>query len=179
MTDYYKVGVEAFDSKFEFLTGDMCWEDHGGKWFRRVSPTCFQVVEIFKWEEVVGERESAEMPTYHVELAEIDISLDPSGALGTSGFYIDDEGNIATGQGDILAEHDDEERKSMILVECLYGHGNKAHMGQWDGDKYEELFRLALEDAESYADHGDAYEEIYATTLACRRPGCNARPRMP
>jgi len=157
--DAYKVGVEEFDEKFEFLIGDMDWEDHGGKWFRRVSRTCFQVVEIFKWEEAVGEAEAEDMPTYHVDLTEVDVSIDSKSAMGYSGLEFDEKGNIVGGAMDIVAEHDDEEKKQIVICECMHSAGSKAYLGQWDGDDYEELFKLAFADAESYADHGDAYEE--------------------
>lgn len=157
--DPYKVGVEEFDANFEFLVGDVCWEDHGGKWFRRVNDTCFQVVEIFNWESAVGELEAEGMPAYHVDLVEIDVSLDSSDAMESSGLHIDGEGNIVCSMGDIIAGHDEGDRKQIVICECMHGHGNKAHLGQWDGDDYTELFRLALEESEVYLDHGEAYEE--------------------
>lgn len=157
ISDCYETGVKAFDKVFEFLTGDMNWDDHGGKWFRKVSEDCFHVVEIFNWEGTVGEAEAPE-ETYYVGLTEVDTSLDPKSALECCGFEMNEDGSIGCG-GDIYAEAGDEESRLRIICECMSGYGQSAHLEQWNGDSLEELFTSAIEESNLMADDEEAYEE--------------------
>lgn len=158
ISDCYQTGVEAFDTVFEFLTGDVNWEDHGGKWFRRVSEDRFHVVEIFNWEETVGEAEAPD-ETYYVGLTEVDTSLDPKSALDSCGFELHEDGSISCDSGDIMAEADDKDRQLFIICECMSGYGQSASLEQWDGDSLEELFTSAIEESNLMADNEEAYEK--------------------
>lgn len=157
ISDGYETGVEAFDAVFEWLTGDMCWEDHGGKWFRRVSEDRFHVVTIFNWVETVGEREAPE-DTYYVGLDEVDTSLDPTSALECCGFEMHEDGSIDDGSGYIIAEAGDEDDRLRIICECMSSYGNTAHLEQWNGDDLKELFTSAIEESNLMADSEEAYE---------------------
>lgn len=160
MTDYYKTDAPAFDEKFDFLTGDMCWEDHGGKWYRRIGDgNLFHVVEIFNWVETVGEAEAPD-DTYHVSLSEVDTNDEEraKSALESCSFELDEDGSIIAG-GDIIADIKDEEQWRIVVCEAMSGYGASAPLEQWGGDDYKELFAKAVAESNLMIDDEDAYEE--------------------
>lgn len=153
----YETGVPAFDEVFEFLTGDVCWEDHGGCWYRQVSPSCFHVVRIFNWEEEVGEEDGG----YHVALSEVDTDnaerIKP--ALDSCGYALDRDGVIYTQHsGDVLCEADDEKSRRLILCECMHGYGAYAPIEDFDGPEFEPLFAAAVKASNELVEDPDAHE---------------------
>jgi len=159
MSEMYKTEVDSFDKIFEFLTGDVNWEDYGGKWFRRLSPQRFQVVEILCWEEATGE----EHPdgSHWVGLYEVDTSLEDlyKNVLESCGLEIDKSGDIISSHdGEVIVENSEDERWNIVMCEMMVGYGAKAQVAQWCGDDYNELFAKAAEEAKSLEDE-EVFEE--------------------
>jgi len=156
MDEVYKTGVEAFDKVFTFLTGDLCWEDHGGVWYRKVSASRFHVVRIFNWEVETGEGEG-----WHIDLLEVDTDdlENAKKALSSWGYAMERDGTIFCEHGgDILADKDQEETRRLILCESMQGYGCYAPLGDWDGDPFEPLFKCAAELSNELCGDEEAYE---------------------
>ena len=154
----YKTDVKAFDEAFEFLTGDVCWEDHGGKWCRQVSPSRFHVVSIFNWEETTGEEDG---PTYHLDISEVDTDDADrvSESLKSCGYEMEADGTIFIPySGDVLCEASDEKTRRLILCECMHGYGAHAPLEAWDGDGLEPLFANAAKVSKNLSEDAEAYE---------------------
>lgn len=174
MTDYYKTESPEFDEKFDWLTGDMGWEDHGGKWCRRIGEgSLFHVVEIFNWVETVGEAEAPD-DTYHVSLSEVDTDDEDraKGALESCSFHFDEDGSIIA-DGDIIADIKDEDQWRRVVCEAMSGYGASAPLEQWGGDDYKELFAKAVAESNLMIDDEDAYEERMESP--CNRLGSTRR----
>lgn len=160
MDDRYKTGSAAFDAAFEFLTGDVGWEDYGGNWYRRIDDTRFHVVRIFNWIEEVGEYEAPD-ETYHVDLVEIDTG-DEDGAksaVESWGLHFDEDGSILDPNGTIIADIQDEDTWRLVVCDAMAGYGAKAYLEQWNGDDLVELFDAAAAESNLMATDEEAYEE--------------------
>lgn len=156
MDDTYKTDVEAFDQTFEFLTGDMCWEDHGGSWYRKVSASRFHVVSIFNWEVETGEDNG-----YNVELSEVDTDdlKRARDGLSSCGYEMDEAGSIYVPySGDVLCEADDEKRRRLILCECMHGYGSKAYLEDLNGEDFKPLFAQVAERSNELVADPEVYE---------------------
>ena len=156
MDDAYKTGVQKFDEVFEFLTGDVCWEDHGGSWFRKVSNSRFHVVRIFNWEVETGEGSG-----YNVDLVEVDTDdldrLHP--ALESCGYAVDaDSAVYVPYSGDVLCEGFDFKRRRLIFCECMHGYGSYAPIDDESGEKFEPLFLQMVKRSIELTEDEDAYE---------------------
>jgi hypothetical protein len=137
---------------FKFLTGDVNWEDYGGKWYRQTSPSTYLVMSIFCWEEETGEL-GPEESTHNVELSEVDLSDEESltEALRSSGWEIED--------GKVVNSYDGSEvGGELAMVEAMHGYGCKAPLGNWNGSDIKRLMTKAgkkaalLDDPEEYED---------------------------
>lgn len=42
-------------SRFEFLTGDVNWKDYGGKWYRRIDPHMYYLIEFINFLDATNE----------------------------------------------------------------------------------------------------------------------------
>lgn len=161
MSNNHETNVPEFDKNFSFLSGDCCWEDYGGCWYRRISEFRFQVVSIFNWEDAVGAREAAEQDgTHHVALYELDTSLEEQrkSSLASCGWEIEDDGSIGSSSGDIIAEAGDELTWHLVVCDAMNGYGARAEVGSWNGDDVSDLFKKAAAASNSLADSEEAYE---------------------
>ena len=124
--------------KWSFLSGDMNFEDYGGKF---VSPPLnnvefyyWLVLDVLNWENAVGEREAGEIDgTHNVTLSAVAPSECPVDALQSA---IDSCGCENVDIDDPL-----------ILVELLHSYGIYATIWEKDG-KLKDLLREGKEKAE-------------------------------
>lgn len=159
MDDIYKTGCAQFDASFSFLTGDVCWEDHGGTWVRKVSDSRFHVAQIFNWEESVGSE--GEGMGYNVSLREVDTDdadrYHPS--LKSCGYEMEKDGTIYVPcTGDVLCEANDEKARKLILCECMNGYGAYAPLEEFNGEDFLELFAQAAALSNELVEDNEAYE---------------------
>lgn len=109
--------------KWSFLSGDMNWEDHGGKF---ISPpqsngefTYWLVLEVLNWEEAVGEREAADIDGDHnVSLSVVAPSECPVAELKSA--------------LESCGCEDMEIDSPLMLVEILHSYG--VHAQVWNAD---------------------------------------------
>jgi hypothetical protein len=163
MSDTYKTGVESFDKVFSFLSGDMCWEDHGGAWYRKVSPSKFHVVRILNWMVETGEGSG-----YNVHLVEVDTDDEErlKSSLESCGYSIDDDGAVYVPySGDVLSKPSDEETRRLIFCECMNGHGAYAPLEDENGEEFEPLFAQMVERSDELVRDPEAYEEAMNRTV--------------
>jgi len=160
--DNYKTGVTEFDERFEWLSGDTCWEDYGGTWYRKIDESRFQVVSIFNWEDAVGEREAEEVgETHHLSLNELDLSLPDDctkSALDYCGYYKDEDGAIVSSCGDIIAEADDKKTIALVMCEAMNSAGVRAELASWNGSDLHELFKNAADESQALAGDEEYFE---------------------
>lgn len=132
---------------FKWLTGDVNYVDHGGKWYRKVGNRAYHVIELTSW----ADGEDAKRK-YNVTLCEVDVgalaetkqngSVPLEDALRSCGWKID------TRRG-IVQEHDDELVCAngivfdLVCLEALHGYGNKAHLADLYGNNWRKLIREA------------------------------------
>jgi len=137
---------------FKFLTGDVCWEDYGGKWYRKTGPKTFLIIEVMNWEDASGELGPGES-THNVSLSEVDLSDEESlvDSLRSCGWEIED--------GEVFNSYDGSEvGGELAMVEAMHGYGCKAPLGDWNGSKIKKLMSHAgkkaidLEDTDEYED---------------------------
>ena len=132
---------------FTFLTGDVCWEDHGGKWVRHIDGTIYHIVDIFNWQETCG-RDAPEDVTHHVELVEVDLDC---GRL--------DEARRSCGWAEDWCDEYGEPFPVLAKVEALHGYGAKAPLSQWNGTDPEELIEGAVQESYALTDDEARYRE--------------------
>lgn len=155
-----KTGFAEFDATFDFLTGDMDWEEYGGSWYRKVDHR-FHVVKIFDWREAVGEDEASEIDgTHHIELVEVDTNDEDriKPALECCGYYADEDGNIVCDSGDMLAELKDEDTWRLIVCEAMVSYGSFANIHDYSGSDLDKMFATMLAESNQMVDNPGAYE---------------------
>ncbi len=147
---------------FTFLTGDMNYTDYGGKWYRKVAPGRYHVIELMNWADAVGENEAAEVGAkYNVALSEVDVfalarpnneGVPPlCGALASCGYEI----NLSEG---IVQKYDGAQVApfgpvfELVCVEAAHGHGNKAPISDENGNNWRKLMRAAVSESRSLDD---------------------------
>lgn len=75
--------------RWQFLTGDVSFQEYGGSWFREIAPRVYHVIELVNMVDAIGERdcERDNVDTYIVELKEIDLDeIDIEPALQCCGW---------------------------------------------------------------------------------------------
>lgn len=156
----YETGVAQFDEAFDFLTGDMDWEEYGGSWYRKIDHR-FHVVKVFNWEEAVGEAEASEIDgTHHIDLVEVDTNDEEriKSALECCGYYADEDGNIVADSGDMLAELKDEDTWRLVVCESMVAYGSYAHIRDFSGSNLHEMFATMVVESNQMVDDAEAYE---------------------
>ena len=116
---------------FTFLTGDCCWEDHGGKWYRQTGASTYLVIELHPWE---GE-EGPDGASHTVGLSEVDLSDAEAltEALQSCGWALDPK---APGRVYCPYDGSDVGGSDLVKVEAMHGHGSKAPLGEWSGGSW-------------------------------------------
>jgi hypothetical protein len=139
---------------FKWLTGDVNYTDHGGKWLRRVPGTRrYHVIELNRWDSLVGEREArlSELPTYNLTLREVDLDLlcaaheteksesSLASALRSCGWYLDPRRGV-------VQEHDHDLVCALggvldsVLVEACHGYGAAAPLEDLGANNWRKCF---------------------------------------
>jgi hypothetical protein len=150
---------------FKWLTGDVNYTDHGGKWYRKVGPRNYHVIELMNWRDVTGYEddwrkpipEADKPPMYNVDLSEVDVGalaetkqngeVPLVNALKSCGYEISEHGNIIqTYDQDFIARPDGAgaERFNLVCLEALHGHGNRARLADLYGNNWRKLMREAI-----------------------------------
>jgi hypothetical protein len=148
---------------FKFLTGDVNYTDHGGKWCRHVGGRRYHVIELMNWAETVGEREAAEIGAkYNVSLREVDLTdlgdKPIRDALRSCGW------EFAPENGDIECEHNGstvcgrwEAHFDLVIVEACHGQGSAAPIWDENGNSWRKLIRAAMRESRAL-DNPEAHE---------------------
>ncbi len=127
--------------QFKFLTGDINWQDYGGKFVsRKLSNGEFDywlVLEVINWIEAVGEREAKDTDSkYHVSLS----AVSPSEAKDK----LENAFKCCGLDGDKNVEL---RKNIMVQVECLSDYGVSAPLWRQDGNNLKKLLREAHKQA--------------------------------
>jgi len=131
--------------KFKFLTGDINWQDYGGKFISKKLNNgdwnYWLVIEVINWQDAVGEREAKEVDAkYNVCLS----AVSPQ-AAGEENLHRAFKCHGMEGE----SEHEVELRKDPIVqVECLHGYGVSAPLWQADGNNLSKLMKEARKQAQ-------------------------------
>lgn len=140
---------------FKWLTGDVNYVDHGGKWYRGIGPRNYHVIELVR----LGEGLLDGHNRYNVELSEVDVgalsetkqngSVPLDDALSSCGWKLDryESGNIIVNEdGDFIARSEGagEERFNLVCLETLHGYGNRARFADLYGNNWRKLIREAV-----------------------------------
>jgi hypothetical protein len=102
--------------KFVWLSGDVCWEEHGGSWVRFRGGRDAHVIEIYPNDEGEG-------PKYYVSL---------------KGVRIQDADD-----GKISSEYGIEEINDFARADWLFRRGSYAPLGEFPGNNFNKLLREA------------------------------------
>ena len=124
--------MKKFSSKWEYR-GDVNRLDYGGTDCRQITPTLFQFIESINAEDVGLEIEETYLfSLYHVDLAVL-TEKDMAEAKRSCGW------NEMPNTGRAIAE-------------CCYLYGYHAAMGEWVGNNFRKLLRMARREANSLRD---------------------------
>jgi len=102
--------------KFVWLSGDVCWEEHGGSWVR------------FR-----GERDA-----HVIEICPLEIFDEPKYCVSLKGVRIQDADD-----GKIASEYGIEEVNDFARAEWLFRKGSYAPLGKFPGNNFNKLLREA------------------------------------
>jgi hypothetical protein len=128
---------------WKFLTGDVCWEDHGGVWYKQAVAGPYWLLRYENMAEWGDGASGAYVQTSCIDLREVPPEAIRS-ALGSYGWRIEKlTCNIIDNcSGDIIAEFSGEEvagelirdgdnsRWDLVLVDALLSHGTYAPMDE-------------------------------------------------
>lgn len=128
--------------------GDVNPQSHGGKWYRRVGVSTYQVIELTNMDDAVGRRDNEGYPTYVVELSLVDLYQIPSEV----------QKSALRSCGPDLAEYESELHDQITAIAC-YEYGAKAPLESWSGNGSTRLLREARKLAASLKKDGNALED--------------------
>ncbi len=156
-----ETGFKEFDATFDFLSGGGDWEEYGGMWYRKIDHR-FHVVKIFNWEDAIGEAEAADIDgTHHIDLVEVDTNDDEriKSSLRCCGYYADEDGNIVSDSGDMLAELKDEDAWRLIVCEAMVSYGAYANIHGYTSSDLDKMFASMLAKSNLLIDDPQVYEQ--------------------
>lgn len=113
--------------------GDINPQDYGGKWYRRVGVSTYQVIELTNMNDACGRRDNEGYPTYVVELSLVDLSQIP--------VEVQESAWRSCGP-DLTACYESELRDQITAIAC-YEYGAKAPLESWSGNGSTRLLREA------------------------------------
>jgi len=122
---------------WEFLTGDINFQQYGGSWFRRIGPA-----RIYHVIELVNTTDKSQY-TYSVQLKEIDLDNVLEGRLEAA--------LSCFGMGEFL-------QSDIRDVDALASYGVFAYMGDWAGNDYTDLLREAKRESRRLEKDSDYHE---------------------
>lgn len=121
---YQEMNMPKQMQNFRLLTGDVNWRDHGGKFYRRIEPQLYEVIEWARWSELVGEEDAP--ATYNAQRSIVGwgthYDAPIAEALRSYGFEEDNEG-IWSG-GDLVAKRG-ALTFELVILEALHSYGAK------------------------------------------------------
>lgn len=128
---------------FKWLSGDMNWLEHGGKWARKVGDRCYHVLTLDKWESLVGsDAKKDNTGTYNATLCEVNLDelsvSELNNALRYCGWCLESNRGIVN-------EHDGELVCSFgptydrVLVDVCHGYGAKKWLLDASGNNWHRL----------------------------------------
>jgi hypothetical protein len=136
---------------FRFLTGDVCWETHGGIFYRRVGPRRYHLMRVSNWVNDVGEAEAAEVgATYHVDLSEVDLRT------ATEAQFIEVAGSYDCTLDDVAKMQEGHKQPDLVWVQMFREHGVRAPLWDLSGNNLRKLMQqcraesLSLDDPEAH-----------------------------
>ena len=127
-------------NKFKFLTGDINWQTYGGKWYKQVVSSTYHIIELINMWNATGEEDQDK---YVVELREIDLSHLSEKQIKES---VESCGWI-----------NEENINTLMVIESIHSYGYGAPMGNWSGNNYSKLLKLARDESNQLSD--DDYHE--------------------
>jgi len=137
------------DEDWKFLTGDVNWEEYGGKFVLRVAKRRFFIIDVLNWYETVGEDEAT--CEFNVSLDECDVSVlsekNKEDLLSSCGW----EGADRT--------------DPLVWAEMMHSYGMKAPLWGEDGDDIEELMEEAKSAAAELLDDPSLHAEYLQTPV--------------
>lgn len=144
---------------FRVLSGDRNFVDYGGKWYRKVAPGQYHILELTNMKEACGADADS---TYCVDLSEIDLCYVSPKTLRSA---VDCCGD----------KEDPEKLDELVKVEMLHSYGSSGQLGQWCGNAYKPLMQEAREMSRELNDP-EAHEK--AMNRTCNRLGSTVRETM-
>jgi len=127
MKDHYL--EKSLMAGWSWLTGDVGFVEYGGRWYREIAPDVFHVVQLVNMKDACGDDSSY---TYWVLLSEINLREVPTSLLNDAMESCGWEGMPTDGRAAKIAK-----------VEMLSSYGVVANMGDWEGNNYRRLLRMA------------------------------------
>ncbi len=123
-------------------TGDVSPEDYGGKWYRRVAPGTYQVIELTNMDDACGRDNEGHDP-YVVELSLVDLTTIP--------LDVQHSAMRSCGIDEVIPQ-------DHLAIVC-YEHGCKAPLESWSGRAWSKLLRAARSEAHALARDASALAE--------------------
>lgn len=111
--------------------GDANPQDYGGKWYRRVNVSTYQVIELTNMDDACG-RDNDGCSTYVVELSLVDLSQIPAEV----------QKSALRSCGPDLTEYDAQLHEEITAIAC-YEYGAKAPLESWSGNNSTRMMRSA------------------------------------
>lgn len=112
---------------FRFLTGDVDWKVYGAKWYKRIAPGIYHIIELANMKENLGDEATY---TYYVTLHEVNLNIVNkeriSEALSCCGVF-----------------GDREEPHELEVIDALDSYGITAPLAEWSGNNYKKLLKAA------------------------------------
>jgi hypothetical protein len=119
---------------FKWLTGDVNWQDYGGKWYRRVGKRgkLYHVITFSNWEDLIGS-DAEGGPRYHCELDAVDLGDIPNETQRSALRSIGIDSEIPEDWGD----------PELVRMEACHSHGAKAPLWELSGNNVRKLLTEA------------------------------------
>lgn len=129
------------EQRFHWLSGDLNWQDYGGKWIRQVGEHRYHVIELTNMPDACGKDATY---TYDVCLSEIDLDALSTEAKQSalSSWGIETNAGLYQRDDSVWSPVDDYEPER-ALVEMLHSYGAKAPLWQDGGNAYAPLLAAA------------------------------------
>jgi len=134
---------EGMRTGWKFLTGDVNWEDYGGKWAKKAWDNSWWILRFENCEEW-GDGATG----YSCDIQRIDLLEVPGdtlvSALSSCGWaYSQEEQGIVCSHSDDVVVKFTDKHFELVLIDCLSGYGCYAPMGSVTGESYPDLVRAA------------------------------------
>jgi hypothetical protein len=130
------------DQNWKFLTGDVNWEDYGGKFYRRVE-TCFFIITVMNWFDTVGEDEATDEFNVSVDVCDIAELNDAN------------KKDLLQSCGWDGADEDD----PLVWAEIMHSYGMKAPLWDANGDDIDSLMSEAKMEGDALIEDSAEFEE--------------------